>query len=83
MAAAGEHRYEDSYFLKRDKASTSAGDTSSSTENGNVAKRTKIEVPASGNANAKDDGTVEATTAKEENSAAAVGSTGKALCIIH
>lgn len=82
MAAAGEHRYEDSYFLKRDKASTSAGDTSSSTENGNVAKRTKIEVPASGNVNAKDDSTVKAA-AKEEDSAAAGGSNGKVQCTIH
>jgi hypothetical protein len=53
MAASGEHRYEDSYFLKRDEASSSV-DTSS-VENGNAAKRSRVEVPASANANARDD----------------------------
>ena len=46
MAAAGEHRYEDSYFLKRDKAS---GDTSIN-ENEKSAKRFRV-APSSLNSN--------------------------------
>jgi len=82
MAAAGEHRYEDSYFLKRDKASSSTGDdTSSTTENGNAAKRSRVEVPASANANAKDGEKVKVTPKEEEEAAADGGS--KTRCTIH
>lgn len=65
MAAAGEHRYEDSYFLKRDKAS-SLEHISSSNVNGKAAKRSKIEAPPSLDANCNDGGIKETASSRED-----------------
>lgn len=86
MATAGEHRYEDSYFLKRDKASS---DGSMHNEHGKSAKRSKVEVPPSSlNANDSLDEAVtksgkEATNTTPKEEKASVIENSRIQCTIH